>query len=66
MFAVILANLTALSSTLPRRPTVKMLVTVREYCSTDVTVKGPENLLSIFSSFCQVVLMLPSATNASH
>ena len=66
MFAVILAKLTAPSSTLPKCPTVNILATVREYCSTNVTTKGLEYLHNVFASRRHVVLIFPEATAASH
>jgi hypothetical protein len=60
------AYLTAPSSTFPRWPTVKILATVREYCRMNVTTSGLEYLNKTLDSRCQVVLIFPAATAASH
>lgn len=66
MLAVILAKLTAPSSTVPRWPTVKTLATVREYWRRKVTIRGAEYRDRTLASRCQVVLILPAMTASSH
>src|SRR6266568_7396025 len=63
---LLLARLTAPSSTLPMCPIVNMLATVREYCSKNVKINGLEYFASVFASRCHVVWILPAATASSH
>ena len=60
------AKLTAPNSAVPMWPTVKIEATVREYCSTKVTINGAEYFASTFASRCQVVWIIPAATASSH
>ena len=66
MLAVMLPKLTAPSSTWPKCPTVKILATVSDCCSRNVTISGTEYLPSTFASRCHVVWMIPAATASSH
>lgn len=52
---VMLARLTAPSSSFPKCPMVKILATVREYCKRKVTISGNEYFPITLASRCHVV-----------